>query len=90
MKLSIIIPVYNEEQTVNEVIERVLAVDLQLALDQVEHRLVRELGRGVEIVVEAEGHPCIRGPRDRHAQLRAVAHVKRQLRAHDRALDRGA
>jgi glycosyltransferase involved in cell wall biosynthesis len=28
MKLSIIIPVYNEEQTVNEVIERVLAVDI--------------------------------------------------------------
>lgn len=28
MKLSIVIPVYNEEQTVREVIERVLAVDL--------------------------------------------------------------
>ena len=28
MKLSIIIPVYNEEQTINEVVERVLAVDL--------------------------------------------------------------
>jgi glycosyltransferase involved in cell wall biosynthesis len=28
MKLSIIIPVYNEQQTINEVIERVLAVDL--------------------------------------------------------------
>jgi glycosyltransferase involved in cell wall biosynthesis len=27
-KLSIIVPVYNEEQTINEVIERVLAVDL--------------------------------------------------------------
>lgn len=28
MKLSIIIPVYNEEQTINEVVERVWAVDL--------------------------------------------------------------
>jgi glycosyltransferase involved in cell wall biosynthesis len=28
VKLSIVIPVYNEEQTVNDVIERVLAVDL--------------------------------------------------------------
>src|SRR5438132_777688 len=28
MKLSIIIPVYNEEQTISEVVERVLAVDL--------------------------------------------------------------
>ena len=28
MKLSIIIPVYNEEQTIREVVERVLAVDL--------------------------------------------------------------
>jgi glycosyltransferase involved in cell wall biosynthesis len=28
MKLSVVIPVYNEEQTVREVIERVLAVDL--------------------------------------------------------------
>src|SRR5262245_28764150 len=28
MKLSIIVPVYNEQQTINEVIERVLAVDL--------------------------------------------------------------
>lgn len=28
MKLSIIIPVYNEQRTINEVIERVLAVDL--------------------------------------------------------------
>jgi len=28
VKLSIIIPVYNEEQTINEVVERVLAVDL--------------------------------------------------------------
>jgi glycosyltransferase involved in cell wall biosynthesis len=28
MKLSIIVPVYNEQQTINEVIERVMAVDL--------------------------------------------------------------
>jgi dolichol-phosphate mannosyltransferase len=28
VKLSIIIPVYNEEQTINEIVERVLAVDL--------------------------------------------------------------
>src|SRR5712691_2266039 len=28
MKLSIVIPVYNEEQTIGEVVERVLAVDL--------------------------------------------------------------
>ena len=28
MKLSVIIPVYNEEQTISEVVERVLAVDL--------------------------------------------------------------
>ena len=28
MKLSIIIPVYNEQRTINEVIDRVLAVDL--------------------------------------------------------------
>ena len=28
MKLSIIIPVYNEEQTINELVERVRAVDL--------------------------------------------------------------
>ena len=28
VKLSIIIPVYNEEQTIGEVVERVLAVDL--------------------------------------------------------------
>ena len=28
MKLSIIIPVYNEEQTISEVVERVRAVDL--------------------------------------------------------------
>ena len=28
MKLSIIVPVYNEQRTISEVIERVLAVDL--------------------------------------------------------------
>src|ERR1700741_1031085 len=28
MKLSIIVPVYNEQRTINEVIERVMAVDL--------------------------------------------------------------
>ena len=28
MKLSVVIPVYNEEQTIGEVVERVLAVDL--------------------------------------------------------------
>ena len=33
MKLSVIVPVYNEQQTINEVIERVLAVDLG-ALDR--------------------------------------------------------
>src|SRR5262245_57704311 len=28
MKLSVVIPVYNEEQTINEIVERVCAVDL--------------------------------------------------------------
>jgi glycosyltransferase involved in cell wall biosynthesis len=36
MKLSIVIPVYNEEQTINEVVERVLAV----TLDSVEKEVI--------------------------------------------------
>ena len=36
MKLSVVIPVYNEEQTIGEVVERVLAVDL----DAVEKEIV--------------------------------------------------
>ena len=48
MKLSIIIPVYNEEQTISEVIERVWAVDLRaiekeiiIANDGIERRHAR-------------------------------------------------
>src|SRR5262249_19920661 len=68
--------------------QRPLAVDAELALHQVEHRLGREPGGDVEILVEAEGDPCIRRPRDRHAELEVVADVDRQLHVFERALDR--
>jgi glycosyltransferase involved in cell wall biosynthesis len=40
MKLSISVPVYNEQQTINEVIERVMSVD-RARSDYRQQRLVR-------------------------------------------------
>ena len=69
--------------------ERVRTIEAILPSHQVEHGLGRELGGDVEVLVEAERHPCVRDPRDGHAQLRAVLQLERELCALERALDRG-
>ena len=62
MKLSIIIPVYNEQRTINEVIDRVLAVDLGAIEREV---IVANDGSSDETrrVLEEHGwskNPCVR------------------------------
>ena len=63
--------------------------DAELALHQVEHRLGGLLGGGVEILVETEREPGIRGSRDRRAKV-AILEAERERRTLERALDRGS
>ena len=55
MKLSIVIPVYNEEATIDEIIGRVLAVDLGLYHATGDILLIQDAG--LELKCRFEGRP---------------------------------